>query len=73
MNATQSDELQQRQQEEDGGREVKYHKRILREVLLVSEAHRIVKTSTYCKPETGGKWPELLDPHCDESTSLKMS
>ena len=31
MKATQSDALQQRQEEEDGGWEVKHHKRVLRE------------------------------------------
>ena len=32
--------------------------------------------STYGKPKLGGKWsniPDLLDPHCDKSASLKQT
>ena len=47
-------------------------------MLLVSEAHRVVQDEnrTYSKLELGGKWdhiPELLDPHCDETTASKTN
>ena len=75
MEATLKEALQQRQHEEDGGGEVKCDKRVLERV-LVSEARRVVETSTYGKPELRGKWnhiPELFDPHCDESAPLETN